>query len=586
MRNNFFRIFAGALISLTVVSCTKVTPWLKSDSSKKGNPGDSRLKLVWLSLDGLQADALEPWVSKLKSPHPKGLSWMLKSAHGRSDFKVINPTITAPSHISTITCSGAGAHGILDNSTWTGNGTTSGFNKPYAPENWITRLRKQGLRVGSALYPSIDGTGDGRQADVGIFYDNPGSQPQILTVAKGNAVGTTVPDRTDPAVKYPIEVQVSAEGGVSAKTPWGKVERLTIAKPADVMFTIKIAGIERKAAVSFLLVSTEPTVTVEVSPIQIMPVMGSDFAAELDAKNIVFSSVRDYRIQSNAVAYLASLEHRRRFIVDSDLAMLGRGDLDAVFLYFEDLDATLHAYYKDEANEGAIVDYLNRLDQDLGRIVESVPSSADFVVVGDHGMSAIAYVLNARKILTEAIAAKGTVMASGGALYVYPPQGDIVQAPPSNMDLNAIADGLRAMDLDLTGNKIFAKVLVRGSKEAEDEGLSGNQVPWIMAFANDGIGFKNSIEDKFLLARANWAVVPENLRAKYPDPTNNGVLVTPTPAGQHGHWNDIQQMRTKLVLEGPRLSKIDPQLIEKSLQLVPVVADSLGLPRPASCEKP
>jgi hypothetical protein len=176
-------------------------------------------------------------------------------------------------------------------------------------------------------------------------------------------------------------------------------------------------------------------------------------------------------------------------------------------------------------------------------------------------------------------------MTGGGAFYLYPPEGDIAQDPPANLDLNAAADRLRQMDFDLTGQKLFGKVIVRGSKDAQDEGLFGKKVPWIMAFANDGVAFKNSVEDVLLLARAQWATIPEELRAKYPDPIVNGTLAQPVPAGQHGHWNELPQMRTRLVLEGPRLSKLDPLAIEKTLQLVPAVADQLGLQRPESCSK-
>ena len=105
-----------------------------------------------------------------------------------------------------------------------------------------------------------------------------------------------------------------------------------------------------------------------------------------------------------------------------------------------------------------------------------------------------------------------------------------------------------------------------------------------MAFANDGLAFKNSVEDVMLLARAKWAPVPEIWREKYPDPMNNGILQTPVPAGQHGHWNELSQMRTRLVLEGPRLSTIDTAKIDSTLQLAPSVADRLQWERPAGCK--
>ena len=127
-------------------------------------------------------------------------------------------------------------------------------------------------------------------------------------------------------------------------------------------------------------------------------------------------------------------------------------------------------------------------------------------------------------------------------------------------------------------------LIVRGTPEAAAEGLTGKNLPWIMAFANDGVGFKNSMEDKLLLARAKWAEIPEALREKYPDPILNGKLQVPVPAGQHGHWNEIPQMRTRLVLEGPRLGQIDPARIQSMLELVPTVADAQKWERPSGCK--
>jgi hypothetical protein len=570
--------------SAILVACT-LTPWRQKSSSVASSHGPDKLKLVWVSLDGFQPEALEPWVSKLTHPHPRGLKWLLHQTHGRPDLKVTAPTITVPSHISTITCAGAGLHGIMDNNTWTGHGTTSGFNKPYDQETWIARLRKQGLRVGVSLYPSIDGNGESRKGDVGIAYDNPGSPVQIVTVVNGAALSVSVPDRSDASRSFPVEIISGADGKVTAKTPWGQVATLELASPVDLFFTTKINGLDRKAAVTIMLVSAGAQATVEVSPVQVMPAYDAEFAQVLDARNIVFSSLKDYRLQGSVKSFLATMDHRRKFIFAADKAMLAKNDQDAAFFYFEDLDSLLHGFEHNDAVESEVVDYLSRFDQDLGDFMTAIPASADLVVLGDHGMSAIAFVLNARKILGSELTSQGTVMTGGGALYLYPPEGDIAQDPPANLDLNAAADRLRQMDFDLTGQKLFGKVIVRGSKDAQDEGLFGKKVPWIMAFANDGVAFKNSVEDVLLLARAQWATIPEELRAKYPDPIVNGTLAQPVPAGQHGHWNELPQMRTRLVLEGPRLSKLDPLAIEKTLQLVPAVADQLGLQRPESCSK-
>ena len=557
---------------------------ISPSSSPQATKVNSRLKLVWMSLDGFQPVALDAWVSKIPSPHPKGLKWLLKKARGKNDLKVINPTITAPSHISTLTCTPAGVHGIMDNSTWTGTETVSGFGKAYEPENWISRLRREGLRVGVALYPSIDGSGPGRSADVGISYDTAGSSTQMINVSNNGSVDVIIPSRSTPGKSHTIRLTADSKGVVTGSTPWGPVPALEVAKPYDVVFKTQIKSTERTVGVSIMLVLAGDKNLVAVSPVQVMPTFSEDLAAWIDGQRLIFSSLKDYKMQSNVPAYLAAMSHRHADITEVDLALLARTDLDAVFLYFPDLDSLLHGFYKDAANEKHVVEYLSSFDREIAKIVEAIPHSADFLVVGDHGMSAIGYSLNARKILTEDVAAKGLITASGGAMYFYPPAGEIKAAPPSDLDLNQIAQRLRNMEFEVTKKKIFAKVLVRGSKEAAKEGLGGDQVPWIMGFANDGIGFKNSVEDRLLLARAPWATIPEELKPKYADVVNHGVIERPVPAGQHGHYNGLPQMRTRLILEGPRLSKIKLSNIDKTLQLVPAIADAEGWPRPDGCK--
>jgi hypothetical protein len=573
----------GIVISGLVVACSW-TPWRKPVAQTA--PSRDRLKLVWVSLDGFQPEALRPWLSKMSTHHRRGIQWLIDSARGNSSVKVVSPTITAPSHISTLTCVGSGEHGIMDNSMWTGTEMVVGFNRKYAPQNWVTALRDQGLRVGVAMYPSIDATADDRKADVGSFYDNPGSSPQILSFdGTLKSLAFTVPSRSGDQAPYQMEFQRGTDGSVSVVTPWGVVGPLELAKPVDVLFTANIGGVERRAGISFMALTRDAAFdSIEVSPVQVMPAYDESLQKAIDERGLVFSALRDYRFQSNQKAFLATMDHRNSALMTLNEMLIERQDLDAVMLYFEDLDALLHAYYKDSDRETDVVAFLERFDQKLGRLLTKIPETADLLVVGDHGMSAISYVLNSRKILGADIASKGLIAGGGGTLYFYPPKGALDQDPPSDLNLEAVAESLRQMDFDLTGAKLFGKVIVRGTPEAAAEGLTGKNLPWIMAFANDGVGFKNSVEDKLLLARAKWAEIPEALREKYPDPILNGKLQVPVPAGQHGHWNEIPQMRTRLVLEGPRLGQIDPARIQSMLELVPTVADAQKWERPSGCK--
>jgi predicted AlkP superfamily pyrophosphatase or phosphodiesterase len=102
-------------------------------------------KFIWLSIDSLNLSGLKEITSSLKQPHPKGFNWLMKAQNSNQSLTIREPTITASSHISTISCSTPEKHGIFANSQWNGKKMVSGFASPIRIETFATTLQKSGL---------------------------------------------------------------------------------------------------------------------------------------------------------------------------------------------------------------------------------------------------------------------------------------------------------------------------------------------------------------------------------------------------------------------------------------------------------
>src|SRR6185369_6291422 len=100
----------------------------------------------------------------------------------------VNPTLTAPNHISLATGYAAGLTGIVSNrfhpptAPW--GAVVSGFAAPIGTETLWEAARRQGKRVGCMAWPGVDGRGDRRRADWGMTYAQPDRPGALLALAR------------------------------------------------------------------------------------------------------------------------------------------------------------------------------------------------------------------------------------------------------------------------------------------------------------------------------------------------------------------------------------------------------------------
>lgn len=597
MRNAMRQSFTGILVTFLVSFILATIPGqaaVPDQSSNGASQEKNPLKLVWISLDALNANNLKPYLDLIKTPHRRGLKWFVENAHGKRDLQVSFPSITAASHISTLTCASPSIHGVFLNSgNWDGKKDQNGFAMAYTTENWVQALRKSGIKVGVASYPSVDGSSELRSADLGVAYDSPVGKVQYIKLSKtARTAQLEFLSRQVIGLRFRETLALTANGDVVATGELGDSGVLNVGKPIDLFFVDGPgSGKDRKAAVTFMNLGTsgsgiDSEVVIAVSPLSLMPVTGDALTAALDQKNIVWSNLRDYGLAKygDGVSFtLEATRHRRLAELAAIREMVKMKQAQALFLYFEDIDVVLHAWSGVTSLNSKLAGFFSTLDQDLGNLIESFPEGTNFVVMGDHGMTSVQYELNVRRLLPAGTAKQFQIRTSGGTLALYP-AGALDSQIPADLNLLAVADALKNATVEFDGGKhVFRKVVVNGTAEAKELGVSGAKSPWIMAFADEGISVTDRMDDRFLISKRDTFVIPDALRSKYPDPMNNGILVQPAPLGAHGHDATLPSMRTHLAVFGPELGAIDLASIKASIQVVPKVANTLGWSKPSSC---
>jgi len=123
-------------------------------------------------MDALNAPVLSDWMSRVPKPHPKGFQWLLNHKNANLALPIHGMTITASSHIGTITCSPPGQTGIYANKVWLGDHKINGFSAPFPQETFIHHLKAEGYKVASVSYPSVDCVSEARCASLGTSYNN------------------------------------------------------------------------------------------------------------------------------------------------------------------------------------------------------------------------------------------------------------------------------------------------------------------------------------------------------------------------------------------------------------------------------
>jgi len=524
-------------------------------------------KLVFISIDSLNFDGLKEYVPLMHNPHPLGLKRILEHKNVNNALIVQNPTITASSHSSTITCSKPERHGIFANTQWNGSKSVVGFNEPTGTETFATTLKNSGYKVVAAGYPSLDNSEPGKTVSAGFAYGSVIGKSEIYDLSTHHAPLHIFKDRNNEEIGK-IKLNFNTEKRLSVTCASEKCS--VQPSKSGQYFDVKIKT-DSLTATAYVAIIQPEKGGVYVSALGVNNAFPAEVREQLDSCGIIFSPGKDVSLDRyGPQSIIIGLEHRLSFFNDAWTRFLPQTQPDVLFLYLEDIDSLRHQFADDESAKPFVVQHIEKVDLVLGRFLQSLPEQTNVVIMGDHGMSAVKFELNVRKIIHSEILEKTQIYTSGGTLMIYAKakaDAEVKTLPLNAPGLNDLKISLQKFRLPGQSQAVFEKVYLKGSPEMKEAGLDHPKAPLLIAFAHQDFALQNSLSNDLVLADLS-----------------NKALPPPRPRGQHGHFNQNPRMKAFLGLWGPSLAKLDAKQIPQNTDVVPAVAKALNLPVPSHCE--
>jgi len=142
-----------------------------------GPPEVRAERVVMVSYDSLGADLAWRWISDGTVSSPDGLAGMAQRGFSAERLRMVDPTLTAVNHISLAAGRDAAGTGVVGNSFHNPDTLItkwiSGFNASSDAETLWIAARRNGLRVGTLVWPGADAGAVDRIGDFGTVW--PGS---------------------------------------------------------------------------------------------------------------------------------------------------------------------------------------------------------------------------------------------------------------------------------------------------------------------------------------------------------------------------------------------------------------------------
>lgn len=166
---------------------------------QSGAPGSAVPgRVVLVSYDGLGADLLEGWLAdEALLTAAGGLGDVARNGWRARRLEIVDPTLTAPSHVSLVTGLPPGAHGIVSNGfrrpgTAIGD-RTSGFGAPFEGDALWKSARRAGLRTGVLLWPGTSASSLDQLGDFGLLWPEAALAPSAIVELDAASAGGGVP---------------------------------------------------------------------------------------------------------------------------------------------------------------------------------------------------------------------------------------------------------------------------------------------------------------------------------------------------------------------------------------------------------
>jgi hypothetical protein len=604
-----FRPVLFVLAVLFVLSCRTAPP-----ESPPPPPSATPRRVILLSLDGASADELHR-LHREGALTAGGFARFFDEGQVADWLVPVNPTLTAPNHISLATGYPPGQTGIVGNAFHPPGApfleTVSGFAAPIETETLWEAARRQGKKVGIVTWPGADDTSERRRADWGMVYVNtPDREAELVTLeprswtpSNGPGIDSRSPilatqvtigespaaqkfdllavDQTDDG-KVTYDGVVVREAGGENRPPlsvgaWQDVPcRVnSTAPPRDTLCAVKLLELGADLATARLYFAG--LYTFRSYP--------ADFAAEIAKRGLVWPGPPDDRRLTEAWAGKPGIDLETwiqqdvrfaRFFGDGLLATVQRPGWDLVMGYMPVLDEAGHQLTLTDPDQpgfspqraeqlaAARQRVWEAVDQELARLLAAVELRTTVVaVVSDHGMAPVHTVLDPNVLLREqkllAADAEGEILEAGTSAYAIGSGGvSQVYVAPDAPDRGDLLVKLRRLftDWEIAGKRPVE--LIFGRHDAFEAGLD---------HANSG--------DLTLFFREGYSAHGRLLK--------EGRASAPADVlGMHGYFNTHPEVNGIYMALGAGIGKGSAGIV-RNLEVAGRVASWMGIekPRPA-----
>ncbi|HEY9420596.1 MAG TPA: alkaline phosphatase family protein [Thermoanaerobaculia bacterium] len=407
-------------------------------------------RVVLLSLDGAGADELRRlWRQGVLSEG--GFARFFRDGQVAERLVNVNPTLTAPNHISLATGYPPDRTGIVGNTIQLPGApftrTVRGFDHTIETETLWEAARRQGKRVAVTTFPGADNKNERRRADWGMVYVNdPGRPAQLVTLdqrqwSSAGDAGMRVRlelSRGRPEAQT-FHVRVTSGGTLT-------IQGRPLALNAWREIPCRLHGREAVCPVKLLEASPDlRRVRIYFNGVYPLEAYPADFAADLARRELYWPGEPDDENEIDLATWTEQAERFARFFGDSLLAASERPGWDLLMGYIPVIDEADHELTLVDPRqpgfspqrraqlERARHRVWKAVDRELARLLGSLDlESTVVVVVSDHGMAPIHTAIDPNVLLRREgllaadaggnVLAKGTVahaVGSGGISHVW-----------------------------------------------------------------------------------------------------------------------------------------------------------------------
>ena len=555
----------------------------------------------FVSIDGIQANDLRTYLAA-KSGQEKGFKWVLNEAMEAERAFPIVTTLTAASHVSNLTCAAPAVHGVIANGFLSKGKKIDGFSAPVAAETFVEAAKRQGKKVISIGYASVDGKEERRSATWGISY------PDAKYVSANQRISVdvnTLPDAQGWYLNDEVsEAQQLKESRLELElNPVTKERRqvnlLWVQAGSDYLLYLDsdkdlFNGYHAKLNINAQLSDYGNVFAYETdktSPlfgyrrrIVLRAVIGepgkvsllvfgssynnahpSSFREELDQASLVWPNRNTYYNNTDPVKYTEELAVIDNFLADvATFAQKKHRDADAVLFYQPLIDSVGHAFegmlprpfdpngHSDPITQAYVKAY-ELVDANLSRVLEPATKQSTVTILGDHGMDAVKRMINVVGLLDVADRDEVQLFASGTLIMLYPKDTSKPSAAKSYEIGARLKEKLLAYGASSKGEVLGESY----RRDTFGDSWHWGEATWV-----------------FTGAPSVWLNVAMN---------ESNVEMTPYTWGMHGHALSHHDMATAFMIRGPH---IKPQKIAgmSLIQAMPTFTKSIGISAPQHCQ--